>query len=499
MAVNTNHADYDEMTPRWKRMRDVIAGQDAMRSAASLYLRRPEGMEDEEWASYVKAADFYDATSRTMDGLTGMAFAEAPIATIPESMKAIRDDITLDGLSIDGLAELLLEEDLAVARVGVLVDYPEADPNVRTVRQAEQANRRPYATVYLAEQIFNWRRKRINGIMQTVEVRLKETVEIVDENDEFAVTIEDRIRVLQLRLAGDAQVYVQRVFVQTADKSGWIQESEVTPLMGGAPLPYIPFWLINPRDLTLQVVKPPMLGLAEANITHFKNSARLENVLSFCGAPQPYITGHAADTEASYTIGSSEAWVLPEEKATVDYLMIGNDGVEPLERRLTAIEQRMAMLGARMLSPDKKGVEAAETAQIHRQGEISVVAGICNRVSEALTEILKFIAEWAGIKVAKELSYKIQTNFFESALTADEAVKLMSLWQQRVIAYSDLLAALKKGRIVAPERTEELIAAENQSGPIQPLLLTGLFDKKDDPGENDDDKKDPAQDPRSAA
>jgi hypothetical protein len=33
MSVKNTHPDYDRMAPKWKRCRDVMAGQDAMRAA----------------------------------------------------------------------------------------------------------------------------------------------------------------------------------------------------------------------------------------------------------------------------------------------------------------------------------------------------------------------------------------------------------------------------------------------------------------------------------
>lgn len=473
MAVDTQREEYADMMVEVARVRDAIAGQTAMQHNAKVYVRRPEGMGDTEWVSYVGGTTFYDATSRTVEGLTGMAFADDPIVTVPKSLEAIRDDLTMDALSVYGFAEALFEEVLVAARAGVLVDYPKPDESVRTRRDEEAANRRPFAVLYRTEQIFYWRTARIRGRRQTVEVRLHETRDVQD--DEFEWRSIARIRVLELVEAGVAYAYRQRVF-ELDGTNTWKQVDAYTPVMDGQPLAYIPFWFVNPRDLTDAMVKPPLLGLANANIAHFNTGARLDNALSFCGSPQPYITGHDAGTDESFTIGSSEAWCLPEENAKVGYLTVGTDGVSALERRLAVFEQHMAMLGARMLSPDRKGVEAAETAQIHRQGEVSVVKSACNRTSEALTEVLLFMAEWSGSPATREtVAFAIQTAFFEQPMTPAEAETLMKVWQGNVIAYADLLQAYKRGKLVGAERTEEAIAAENQSGLITPGLgsLTG--------------------------
>lgn len=449
-------------------MRHVLAGEDTMRINAGLYIRRPEGMTDDtEWANYVLATPFFEATGRTHEGLTGMAFAEPPIINVPAAMDPIKDDITNDGHAVHGFAEQLFDEVMAVGRVGLLVDHPKPDPRVRTRRDEELLNVRPYASIYQAEQIINWRTTKFNGRRQLVQVRLKEIE--VEETANFETETTEYIRVLGLENRGGVPTYFQQRYRYDATKKQWIEDGdEIIPLMNNQPLPYIPFWFINARDLTDKMLNPPLLALANTNVSHFNTNARYENALSFCGCPQPYITGYE-ETQSSFRIGSSEAWAFPNPDTKVDYLTLGADGISPLKDRIEEHEQHMALLGARMLAPDKKAAETAETAQIHRQGETSVLKSAANTTSKALTEALRCIAEWMGIKdKLDEISVKLHTDFFDAPMTGGEAAEYMRLWQAGVIAFGDLLIILKRGKVLGSERNEEAIASENQSGLIQP-------------------------------
>ena len=49
MSVNATHPDYDASLPAWLRARDVIAGEDAVKSAGERYLPRLEAQTDEEY------------------------------------------------------------------------------------------------------------------------------------------------------------------------------------------------------------------------------------------------------------------------------------------------------------------------------------------------------------------------------------------------------------------------------------------------------------------
>ena len=48
MHVNATHPEYDASLPAWLRARDVIAGEDAVKSAGEKYLPRLEAQTDEE-------------------------------------------------------------------------------------------------------------------------------------------------------------------------------------------------------------------------------------------------------------------------------------------------------------------------------------------------------------------------------------------------------------------------------------------------------------------
>ena len=72
MSVNPTHPDYDGSLPVWLRARDVIAGEDAVKSAGEKYLPRLEAQTDEEYAAYRARASFFNATTRTADGYLGL-------------------------------------------------------------------------------------------------------------------------------------------------------------------------------------------------------------------------------------------------------------------------------------------------------------------------------------------------------------------------------------------------------------------------------------------
>ena len=49
MPVNSAHPDYDFALPEWIRARDVLAGEDAVKSGGEKYLPRLDSQTDDEF------------------------------------------------------------------------------------------------------------------------------------------------------------------------------------------------------------------------------------------------------------------------------------------------------------------------------------------------------------------------------------------------------------------------------------------------------------------
>lgn len=84
MPVNSTHPDYDFALPNWLRARDVLAGEDAVKSAGERYLPRLDSQSDEEFLAYRKRTSFFNATARSAKGFVGLIFRRPPFIKIPE-------------------------------------------------------------------------------------------------------------------------------------------------------------------------------------------------------------------------------------------------------------------------------------------------------------------------------------------------------------------------------------------------------------------------------
>lgn len=437
MAVNEKHPEYLKNLTKWQLMRDALAGE----VAKEKYVPKLSDQEAEEYKAYVGRAEFYNATARTQVALTGLLFAKPPKVELPEALKTIGENISLDDDTLEALAKNIADECLSVGRCGVLVDLPSVEKAEYSKLEAERLNLRAYATLYKAENIINWKTTKINGSNVTSLVVLAETY-TEPTQDEFVDKIKTRYRVLDLHEG----YYRQRVFSET--KAGNFEVvSEIYPSANGQKLEYLPFTFFNVNDLKTSVEKPPLLDLAKVNISHFRSEVDLEHGTHFTALPTPYVTGYQGESSEKLKIGSTAVWVINDPSAKVGFLEFSGAGLSTLENRIAVKEKRMSILGARLLLDEKKTAEATETLQMRKSGENAVLTNVASTISEGVASFLKDVAFFENI-ASENLIYEINTDYNLTMIEPQLLAQIIAGIQSGDIPNEVLYDALLKGELM---------------------------------------------------
>lgn len=446
MAVDTKHEEYEEHYDQWERCEHAAEGQDEVHEYGIKYLPRLSGQTDQEYKAYKDRALFYNATQRTLDGLTGLMFLKPPVSEYPSGLEPMIADVTMSGVNLHQFAEMVAEQVVLIGRCGVLVDHPPMT-DALTLAQAQSLGMRPYMRLYDAESIINWRQERIAGAEMLTLVVLEEEYEI--REDEFEYECKTQWRVLDL----PEGIYRQRVFRKT-EKGDFYVVSEIFPQSQGRPIARIPFEFFGVRDNTPCVDKPPLLDLVDVNLSHYRTTADYEHGLHFTGLPTPVVTGfYSDDQSAQLRIGSGTAWLLPDPSAKAFYLEFSGQGLSELREALRSKESMMATLGARILAPERKVPETAQAAAIHRAGENSVLASMSQSISIGLTHCLEWMANWSGI--SGEPKIEINRDYLPNSMTYQDVQALVQSWQAGAISHQTLFDNLVKGDLIAADRSFE--------------------------------------------
>lgn len=443
LKVDTQHSQYSKMLPIWSRCNDAVEGQNAVHSAGKLYLPELKDQTTDDYNAYKLRASFFNASGRTLDGLVGMVFRKAPQIEA-SGIDNILADIDLSGLTLTSFAERITREVLKLSRIGVLVEYPQVTAQPKNQAEASQNNLRPYASVYEAKTIINWRISRVNNVSQPTMIALMEEYTVSD--DGFEKKTAYQIRVLLL----ESNAYKQHIY-RKDDKQNWSMVEEIIPLQNGKPLSFIPFYLFGAQSNTFDEQMPVLLDLVDLNLAHYRVTADYEHGCHFAGLPTAVVSGYDAKENEKLYIGSATAWVFPDPNAKANYLEFTGQGLTALENNLERKENQMAAIGARILEQQKNGVEAADTLQMRSNGETSVLASIATLISLQLSKMITFMSEWAG--VGGEVNLILNTDYMPVSMTAQQLAELVKSWQSGAISFETMFENLKRGEVVAESRT----------------------------------------------
>ncbi len=458
MPINTRHSQYTDLEGDWQKCRDVIAGSKAIKAKKTKYLLKHQ-LGDEEYNDYRMRALFYNATARTQQGLTGAVFRKDPQVSpeyYPSEDENYFEDVSLDNIPLNAFCKVVFNEVMATGRYGVLTEYPREQ--IKYGSDGEEVDRvppvedRPYWVGFEAEHITNWRTARVNGntVLQMVVLRIIDTQPSPDDEYEF-VEVE---KYWELYLDEEGY-YAQRIWVY--GEENWIVEEEILPVKEQKRIDSIPFVFFSSEGLSADAKKPPLLDLAEVNISHYCSSADLEHARHWTALPMLYVFSDALKKDMTINFGSSEALIISDSSANAGFIEYEGKGVEALENALKEKEEKMAAIGARLLDEPKGGVEKPEAMIIRLSGEQSFLQATARSVSQGLTLSLRKFLWWAGASDAEvaEANIKLNDDYLAAKISPAEMKELVLGQQAGLVSKDTFVYNMKKGEILPPGRTIE--------------------------------------------
>jgi hypothetical protein len=412
MPVNNLCAEYTAWQERWKTVRLVISGEEAIKDSGEWALPRLSGHSDLEYRRYKQRAHFFDGAGRTAEAFSGNVFSKEPVQTgdVPEDFSAMLENVDGAGRSLRQFAEDVVWDAMQTYWGAILVDYSPA-PVEKSEADTAGNGYRAYMRWYNAESVINWRREVRDGRTVLTLVVLKEPYEYSGD-DKFTTATRNRYRALILDEDG---TYYQELYDEADDLKTFTRIDPKLP--DGQSLNFIPCFFC-PFDAPGKSI---LLGLAYESIGLYQKSADYENGLHWTGVPTPVVENMDSNKDEQgkpipIPLGGSTFLFFKSDTDTdvrVHFLEFTGMGLGALAAAIDAGLYRMGLLGARAIGSDKKGVETAETARIYRSSENAVLKAFARAMSEQLTRAVRFMAQWNRFapEMYENWNYALNTDY----------------------------------------------------------------------------------------
>lgn len=436
--------------PRWKKVRDCLVGDEAIKKAGRLYLPMPNPTDKSaencgRYDNYKERAVFYNVTRRTVDGWNGQVFSREPISRFPDEMDEIWYDVDGEGSSIDQQAKLALGSVMGYGRGGLLVDYPRVEGPL-TIKEIRDGYIRPTIHFYSPESIINWRLRKIGAAYVPELIVLKEQVSGIS-SDGFSITTNNQCRVLRLTANEEYQI---ETWIKSDKDELWVMQSKYFMLdPTGQPVSRILFFPLGIGQNNFNVDLSPTYDLAVLNIGHYRNSADYEDSCFMVGQPTPVVAGLTQEWVEEVFKGRIELGsraVIPLPVGGSAQLLQVNPNSMTMEA-MRHKEAQMVALGARIIKDDSVSKTLGES-QMDEAGDSSILATAAKNVSAAYSKALQVCGYLMGIRGGREaFQYLLNTDFPAARLTPNERAQLILEWQAEAISQSEMRAGLRRGGI----------------------------------------------------
>jgi hypothetical protein len=436
------------MMPDWGVMAAVTRGTNYIRDLSETYLPQEPREDEDAYSTRVDRSVLSPYTSRLIETAAGAILRKPIHIEGDQYWLDLAQDIDGLGSSINEYARRALVSSLTYGHSAILVDYPAA-MGARNLAEERAMGRRPYFVHVDAPQIWGWRKE--GGTNRLLQVRIHD-YDVRPIND-FG---EEQIEQMRVIYPGRYDLYTlgQEVVEFTAS--------------GGYSLDEIPLVPIYSNRRGLLISQPPLLDIANLNITHYQRQADLIHALHIAAMPTLVLEGWD-DTTGSATMGVNYAIAMqPGNKAY--YVQADATSFDAQMAELESLASQMSTLGVTKLFGQKFVAESAEAKRIDQAQSNSVLSIISQELESALNQAFAFAAQYVGMEPPE---ITIDRDFDYYRLIGQDVSVLAQLNQMGKISDGMLLEILRRGEILPDTvKIEEELLAISAEAPESPIEET---------------------------
>lgn len=453
-----------EALPDLDLIRDLLAGTRRLHERAPLYIRKWESEAGDVYRLRSTCESLYEGFGRILSASVGMMFAKSPVMSYKtQGVQRLFEPqwANIDAAGTAGhvwvkrLAQWAMRDGLAV----ILVDHPPAT-GVVTLADEARMNLRPTWAMYQRRHVLSWRTETLDNADTVTMLTLAEPTS--EPDGAFGIVIKQRVR--ELRIEDGRAVW--RLWDVT-DNPTIIEEGEYRDRRG-RPFTTLPIAVAYAGDVEAPFVcRPPLMGVAWANIAHYQLSSELRFYTDLSSFPQPTVVGAFAADPATgqpqtLTLGPLTGVHLTEG-SEFKWTEITGTAFDALAKRVQEKLEAMAALGLSFLSGDKRAQETAQARRMDSVAENSTLATAAQGIEDAINMALGHHAQYLGLTPDAAPVMDISTDYDESALDAQVMGAIAALVREG-LPKIDAVRLLQAGGRLPSDRDPMEVAMEWEAG-----------------------------------
>lgn len=517
MSVDAKHPLYTEFADDWTQMRDTYRGERIVKQAGFRYLPATSGMVADgitvanapgllAYQAYKKRAHFPDIVREAVEAAIGVMHQKPPVIELPPQLEPLRERATLANESLEVLLRRINTEQLITGRLGLLVDFPintrmlaaDASTGTDVISKGVAPRDVPYIAVYATETIINWDAGFRDGLgVDSLNfVALDESE--YERQEDFSWQNVKKYRVLVLGSTDvnepEGGVDAYRVGVFRDQALTFNEASMITPMYRGQTIDFVPFTIINSKDVVPEPDDAPLLGLASLVLSIYRQDADYKQTL-FMQGQDTLVTIGANDDGEQLRAGAGARISVPQG-GDAKYIGVSSTGLAEQRQALENDRARAANKGGQLLDSVSRDRESGQALTIRVAARTASLKQIALAGAFGLQQALQDAARWIGADPEKVIVTP-NLDFVSETFDADQLLKLVSAKNAGApISLETIHAIMREKDFTELDFEDELAKIEEEE-----TLGMGATDPNDlpndpnNPDPNDPNAPDPEDDP----
>lgn len=381
------------------------------------YIRKWSDEKPEVYLIRRQCETLLEGLARVLSAAVGMLWAKPPAIEWNTSEEAMEEHwANLDGSGVAGpvLCKRFSDQSIRDGIGLILVDHPSPPETVEviTAAVAEQFNLRPVWALYSRSQVISWRVGKLNNRAVPVQVVLEESQS--QDVGTYGVVDRKRYRVLRLieRAAGNqgptdpgGPTATWEVFEETKDGTvvGGFKSigSGVFRNQAGEFADELPIGIAyTGRTDAPFCASIPLMGVAFANLSHWRLSTELCFGRMVSAIEQPVVVGELATSggqDGKLKLGWMTG-VQVQQGGEFKWVGPSGQGLDQLEKGVREKLEQIGQMGMSFLVSDTRAAETAQAKMLDAVAENSTLATAAQGIEDAINVALQWHAWYLGIE-----------------------------------------------------------------------------------------------------
>lgn len=450
----------------WETVDSLMGGTTSMRAAGQKFLPIEPKEEHIDWAARLARTTLDPYYKEGVTHTVSKVFAkELQFSDIPAPLKFLLEDIDQQQRNSTQFAAEVFAEAVNFGVSYLLVDYPKPKAPFANRGQELAAGFRPYWVRVSPLNLLEARSASFNGSERLSVFRYAERVSKDDGTDEYV----DQIREYRQEATESGQPgIVTFTLYRKPDKgSNWQVHDE--GILGQEAIPVA---CVYTNRTGFFMGRPPLMDLAELNISHWRKRSDLENILHICNVPFMLAKGLATgiDPESgkkaeAFEVNIRKAIVTANTDADIKWIEHAGQTIGMALQDLERLEARMQSL-SNILVTGRSGNPTATATAINAAEANADLKQMALALQDALNASLYFTSVYMALPTYGRID--VNTAFSVEFVADSTFAQVLQLFSLGLIDRDVVIAESKRRNIldlnvtIAPEVQAQVTSIDTQ-------------------------------------